>query len=142
MPADYSCRFALTLHFILDAKTMPTKTLLICTVDGSHQPIVTAIKDIQPDAVYFICTSNDPGTGRPGSNVQITGKGYCIKAQNNDDKPSLPNIPTQPGLTENQVAVFETLAGDLNVFSSLQSKNYPLSRNTPHGHHQLFNIPQ
>ena len=100
---------------------MPPKTLLICTVGGSHQPIVTAIKDIQPDYVYFICTGNDPGTGRPGSTMQITGKGSCIKADFKDEKPSLPNIPAQTGLAENQFSVCEVLADDLdNIYSVCQ----------------------
>ncbi len=100
---------------------MPTKTLLICTVGGSHQPIVTAITSHQPDYVYFICTGNDPGTGRPGSAIQITGKGSCIKVHPADEKPSLPNIPTQAGLAENQFSVCETLADDLdNIYSACQ----------------------
>lgn len=98
-----------------------TQTILICTVGGSHQPIVSAIKNTQPDYVYFICTGNDPGTGKPGSTVQITGKGNCIKAQQNDEKPSLPNIPAQAGLTESQFTVCETLADDLdNIYSVCQ----------------------
>ncbi len=100
---------------------MPTKTILICTVGGSHQPIVTAIKSIQPNYVYFICTGNDPGTGRPGSAMQITGKGSCIKADFKDEKPSLPNIPIQVGLAEDQFVVCETLADDLdNIYSVCQ----------------------
>lgn len=98
---------------------MPTQTLLICTVGGSHQPIVTAIKDIQPDYVYFICTGNDPGTGRPGSTIQITGKGSCIKSHPSDEKPSLPNIPAQTGLAEHQFSVCETLADDLDTIYSV-----------------------
>lgn len=70
-------------------------TILICTVGGSHQPIVSAIQEQQPQHVIFICTDKDPATGRPGSINQIEGKGNCIKANFNDDKPTLPNIPTQ-----------------------------------------------
>jgi hypothetical protein len=86
---------------------MSAKTVLICTVGGSRQPIITAIKDIQPEHVYFICTGNDTGTGRPGSDIQITGKGNCIKAHPADQNPA---CPVQAGLTENQYAVCETLA--------------------------------
>jgi CRISPR-associated protein (TIGR02710 family) len=97
---------------------MPVKTVLICTVGGSHQPIITAIKDIQPAHVYFICTGNDPGTGRPGSAIQIKGKGNCIKAHPADQKPGLPNIPAQAGLTDDQYTIYETLADDLdNIYA-------------------------
>lgn len=89
-------------------------TILICTVGGSHQPIVTAIKEVRPDFVQFICTDKDPGTGRPGSNVQITGNGNCIKASNQDEKPSLPNIPSQTGLKPEQFEICLTLSDDLD----------------------------
>ncbi|MBE0434901.1 MAG: TIGR02710 family CRISPR-associated protein [Methylomicrobium sp.] len=88
--------------------------ILICTVGGSHQPIVTAVNDLRPDFVLFICTDKDPATGRPGSAVQITGSGNCIKAAFQDDKPSLPNIPAQTGLTPEQYDVCTTLSDDLD----------------------------
>ncbi len=89
-------------------------TILICTVGGSHQPIVTAIKEQNPDFVLFVCTDKDPATGRPGSNSQITGAGNCIKASVQDDKPSLPNIPAQTGLTPEQYEICTTLSDDLD----------------------------
>jgi CRISPR-associated protein (TIGR02710 family) len=88
--------------------------ILICTVGGSHQPIVTAINDQQPDYVIFICTDKDPATGRPGSNVQITGTGNCIKARPQDEKPTLPNIPAQTGLSPEQYQVCLCYADDLD----------------------------
>ena len=97
---------------------MPQTTTLICTVGGSHAPLVTAITTLRPDHVYFICSGNDPGTGKPGSAVQITGKGNCIKAQYTDDKPTLPNIPSQAGLADDQYTVLETLADDLDAIYS------------------------
>jgi len=88
--------------------------ILICTVGGSHQPIVSAINDQRPDYVIFICTDKDPATGRAGSSSQITGTGNCIKAQFSDDKPTLPNIPAQTGLTSEQYEVCSTLSDDLD----------------------------
>ncbi|MBS3965074.1 MAG: TIGR02710 family CRISPR-associated protein [Methylomonas sp.] len=88
--------------------------ILICTVGGSHQPIVSAINDMRPDYVVFVCTDKDPATGQPGSVIQIQGKGNCIKAQPKDDKPSLPNIPTQTGLADNQHDVVLTLSDHLD----------------------------
>ncbi len=75
--------------------------ILFCTVGGSHQPIVTAIEQIQPDFVYFLCTTGAPA----GSDRQITGSGMVIKAQYMDSKATLPNIPAQVGLQAEQFAV-------------------------------------
>ncbi|WP_305908197.1 TIGR02710 family CRISPR-associated CARF protein [Methylomarinum sp. Ch1-1] len=88
--------------------------ILVCTVGGSHQPIVSAINEMRPDYVVFICTDKDPATGRPGSNIQITGKGHCIKAHNNDDKPTLPAIPQQTGLSQEAYEVVLTVSDDLD----------------------------
>lgn len=90
------------------------KTILICTVGGSHQPIVTAIKEQKPDYVLFICTDKDPATARAGSRTQIEGVGNCIKADPKDDKPSLPNIPVQTGLTAEQFSICTTVSDDLD----------------------------
>ena len=48
---------------------------LLCTVGGVHRPILRAIESTSPRYVCFFCTDRDPGTGRPGSIVQVTGKG-------------------------------------------------------------------
>lgn len=87
---------------------------LICTVGGSHQPIVSAINELRPDYVVFVCTDKDPATGQRGSRIQIEGKGHCIRAQPKDDKPSLPNIPAQTGLTADQYRVVPTLSDHLD----------------------------
>ena len=89
-------------------------TILICTVGGSHQPIVGAINDLKPDFVVFICTDKDPTTGRAGSRIQIEGGGNCIKAQPQDEKSSLPNIPSQTGLSAQQYEICCTLSDDLD----------------------------
>jgi len=90
------------------------RTILICTVGGSHQPIVSAIYDLAPDFVVFVCTDKDPGTGKAGSNVQITGKGNCIKAKPQDEKPSLPAIPQQTQLDPEQYEIINTVSDDLD----------------------------
>ncbi len=81
------------------------KTTLLCTVGGSYQPIVKAIEHLRPDHVCFICSDDDPATGNKGSYTQVEGKGNVIKAHFQDEKPSLPNIPTQTGLQAEQVTV-------------------------------------
>lgn len=78
----------------------PTRKILLATVGGSHAPIVRAIADCRPDFVWFICTD-----GKFGSITQIRGQGNCIKAHPRDEKPTLPNIPTQTGLGEDQYDV-------------------------------------
>ncbi|SEP63660.1 TIGR02710 family CRISPR-associated CARF protein [Nitrosomonas ureae] len=88
--------------------------ILICTVGGSHQPIVSAINDLRPDFVVFICTDKDPATNQPGSRVQIEGKGNCIKEHNSDANPTLPNIPTQTGLASEQYETVLTLSDNLD----------------------------
>ena len=93
-------------------------TILICTVGGSYQPIVTAITEEKPDYVYFICTDRDLATNTPGSNLQITGKGNCIKARFSDDSPNLPNIPTITGLSSDQFSVYLTSSDELDQIYS------------------------
>ena len=88
-------------------------TILICTVGGSHEPILTAIRQTAPNFVCFICSGKDPATGRAGSDVQILGKGSIIKKSFTDTKPTLPNVPTQASLRDDQYEVVEVLADDL-----------------------------
>ena len=88
---------------------------LVCTVGGSHEPILTAIRELKPDHVCFICSDDDAGTGRKGSWMQITGKGSVIKAHPSDDKPSLPNIPAQAGLAEGSFTLAIAPADDFDT---------------------------
>lgn len=87
---------------------------LICTVGGSHQPIIKAIEDSQPDFTLFVCSEDDPDTGKPGSYEQIEKRGIFLKKDFKDDKPSLPNIPTQAGLSAGSYAVLRVYADDLD----------------------------
>ncbi len=90
------------------------KTTLICTVGGSHQPILRAIEQLRPDHVCFVCSADDPATGNKGSYLQITGKGNVIKASPRDEAPTLPNIPTQAGLEAGRFEVLEVSPDDLD----------------------------
>ena len=85
--------------------------ILICTVGGSHEPIVKAIETIKPDYVCFLCSEKDPVTGKPGSYELIKGVGKIIKKNRDDEKPTLPDIPTQTGLDKTQYEV-ETIPAD------------------------------
>ena len=90
------------------------KTILLCTVGGSHEPILTSIRRTKPDFICFVCSEKDPLTGRPGSGVQITGVGSVIRGHPNDDKPTLPNIPAQAQLDETQYEVMSVPTDDLD----------------------------
>ena len=72
--------------------------ILLSTVGGSYQPIVRAVRSLTPEYVCFFCTEDDRRTGERGSLSQVTGSGAVIKADPNDHRPTLPNIPTQAHL--------------------------------------------
>jgi CRISPR-associated protein (TIGR02710 family) len=97
----------------------PIKSVLLCTVGGSHEPIVCAIRDTRPDHVCFVCSNDDPATGQKGSYQQVIGKGLIIRAAPGDIKPTLPNIPTQAGLTEDQYEIFKV---DPDSFDDIYAK--------------------
>jgi len=116
--------------------------ILICTVGGSHEPILTALRQTTPDFTCFICTGRDPATGRLGSDVQTTGrlgsdvqilgKGSCIKARPGDERPSLANIPTQAGLRDEQYEVVRVPADDLDeVFRILCATIHGIGQRFP-----------
>lgn len=90
------------------------KTVIIMTVGGSHEPVVTALRQTQPAYVVFLCTDRDPVTGQPGSRVQVEGGGNVIKARPQDLAPTLPNIPSQCGLVLDEFEIRTVLADDLD----------------------------
>ncbi len=97
------------------------KKTLICTVGGSHRPIVKAIESTKADFVCFVCSDDDLTTGNKGSYTQILDKGLCIKSSPKDDKPSLPNIPEQVGLEERQYTIIRVQPDNLtNVYEQIQ----------------------
>jgi CRISPR-associated protein (TIGR02710 family) len=53
------------------AAAKPAKTILVCTVGGSPEPIVKAIAARRPDRVVFLCTTREGETA--GSDVQVLG---------------------------------------------------------------------
>lgn len=68
--------------------------ILMLTVGGSHQPIVTAIRSLQSDRVVFICSD-----GSKGSESQVIGEGTpCQVRRGTEVIDQLPNIPKQAGL--------------------------------------------
>ncbi len=93
-----------------------SETILLCTVGGSHQPILTAIREVAPAFVTFFCTGADPATGKPGSRTQVAGKGTPVEVVRHCEVVErLPNITTQAGLAGNAFAVYEVPADDLDT---------------------------
>lgn len=92
-----------------------SQPVLLCTVGGSHQPILTAIREVSPAFVSFFCTGTDPATGKPGSRTQVEGKGTPVEVRRGEQVERLPNIPTQAGLAADAFAVCEVPADDLDT---------------------------
>jgi hypothetical protein len=77
------------------------ETILLCTVGGSHQPILTAIQELKPAFVLFFATGRDQATGKPGSIETITGNGHPIQVRSDSgDVEHLPNIQAQAALVQ------------------------------------------
>ncbi len=71
--------------------------ILLVTVGGSFQPIITAIHSLQPDRVIFIASD-----GEKGSKSQVVDAGTpCEVRRGAEVIERLPNIPTQVNLGEN-----------------------------------------
>ena len=90
-----------------------SSTILLCTVGGSHQPILKSIEANEPDYTCFFCTERDPVTDKPGSITQVTGTGNVI-SKRWGEKPTLPNIPTQAGLDADSFDAKPVPADDLD----------------------------
>ncbi|RUS98585.1 hypothetical protein DSM106972_079710 [Dulcicalothrix desertica PCC 7102] len=70
--------------------------ILIVTIGGSFQPIVTAIRSLQPDRVIFIASDGDKG-----SKSQVIGADTpCEVRRGAEVIERLPNIPTQVELRD------------------------------------------
>ncbi len=90
------------------------KTVLVCSVGGSHEPIVGAIRSINSlKKVLFICSEKD-ARGTPGSGIMIEGTGSVIKLKA-DKKATLPNIPTQTKLNNDEWEILEVPADSLET---------------------------
>lgn len=73
------------------------KRVLLLTVGGSHQPLVTSIKTVKPDKVFFLCSQ--------GSRTQVIGEGKVLKSSNELEENDLPNIVTLAGLHDGQYEI-------------------------------------
>ncbi|MFP4063228.1 MAG: TIGR02710 family CRISPR-associated CARF protein [Halochromatium sp.] len=92
-----------------------SETILLCTVGGSHQPILTAIRECAPTFVQFFASGTDATTGRAGSISTITGKGTPVEVRRGAEViERLPNIPTQLGLAPAAFDAQEIPSDDLD----------------------------
>ena len=90
-------------------------SILLCTVGGSHQPVLTAIQELEPAFVLFFATGRDQATGRAGSIESITGKGHPVEVRRGGEVvEQLPNIPAQAGLAAERFEAVEVPADDLD----------------------------
>jgi CRISPR-associated protein (TIGR02710 family) len=80
-------------------------TALIVTVGGSHQPVLTSIRQHRPDRVYFLCSADQGRT--PGSHVLVNGPGLVIKSDFKLPAPDQPSIVAQLGLSANKFHVHQ-----------------------------------
>ena len=90
------------------------KTALIVTVGGSYKPVVSAINDLGPDYIVFICSEDTAVTKTKGSYTQILSSGNVIKAEATDERATLPNIPTQVGIKSDQFEVVKVHPDDVD----------------------------
>ncbi len=92
-----------------------SNTILLCTVGGSHQPILTAIQELAPAFVLFFASGRDRATGTGGSIDTITGNGQPVEVRRGGQiVERLPNIPTQAGLSAEHFDVAEVPTDDLD----------------------------
>ncbi|CRI66796.1 conserved hypothetical protein [Thiocapsa sp. KS1] len=97
--------------------------ILICTVGGSHQPILTALNECRPSHTLFVCSGTDPATGRPGSSAMVVGKDKPIEVRRGDSVERLANLPTLAGLTEGQWEYVEVPPDDLDAAVAIIIRN-------------------
>lgn len=93
------------------------KKIIILTVGGSFQPIISSIKDNNPDFIYFLC-SDDTQTVK-GTWRIVCGKGRPCVPREKEKKP-LPSIVEQLALNQENYEVIKTTKFDnLNEMYSL-----------------------
>lgn len=106
--------------------------VLICTVGGSPQPIVTAIQSLKPVFTEFVCTDKDPGTGKPGSNVGITGQGNVFRSGPTVKDPDLPSIPVMAGIEPDCYGMTIVASDDMDdAFVKIRNRLIALNRQFP-----------
>jgi hypothetical protein len=75
--------------------------VLLITVGGSPEPIITSIKTLEPDRVVFICS--EEANGQKGSKSQIIGAGKPCEIRSGAEVTKISNIPTYLSLGDRPV---------------------------------------
>jgi CRISPR-associated protein (TIGR02710 family) len=103
------------------------RTILVCTVGGSHQPILTALKARQWDHVVFVCSVQ---TAEAVSSVEMVTGAVTIPASHSRPAQTLPAIPVQAGLEAGRWEVVEVPPDDPDrAFGILVKRLSQLRRN-------------
>jgi CRISPR-associated protein (TIGR02710 family) len=95
--------------------------ILVLTVGGSHQPLVTAIQTLKPDRVVFLCSDDTPTA--KGSYLQVIGDGKVIKSDLKLEKPDLPNLVVQTALSPDRYKLVKIRNFDSLEECYLESRN-------------------
>jgi CRISPR-associated protein (TIGR02710 family) len=107
-------------------------TILFVTVGGSHQPILTSIKSLNPDRVIFICSAGDQG-----SKSQVIGDCTpCEVRKGTEIVDRLPNIPTQANLGSKfqqatDLVVLDDLDNLADCYQKIVAKIQEIQRTSP-----------
>ena len=81
------------------------KKILILTVGGSHQPLLTSINTVKSDKVFFICSQK--------SCEQVIDEDKVLKSSNKLNKNDLPNLVTLAELKDDQYEIIQIDEDDL-----------------------------
>jgi len=102
------------------------KAILVCTVGGSHQPVLTALKARHWERVLFVCSA--PTTGSRSSVGMITD---AVEIAGSEARPAqrLDPIPVQAGLAAGDWEILEVPPDDPDsAFSLLVERLRALNR--------------
>jgi CRISPR-associated protein (TIGR02710 family) len=101
--------------------------ILVCTVGGSHQPIVTALKAQEWDRVVFVCSAQ---TSESRSSVSMITEAVEIAGSQTRPAQRLDPIPVQAGLDPERWEIVEVPPDEPDrAFSLLVDRLRPLTRN-------------
>ena len=90
--------------------------ILVCTVGGSHQPVLTALKARHWDRVFFVCSAPTPE-----SRSSIAMVTEAVEIVGSDARPAqrLDSIPVQAGLADGDWEIIEVPPDDPDTAFSL-----------------------
>ena len=100
--------------------------ILVCTVGGSHQPILTALKARPWNRVVFVCTAE---TERSRGSVAMVERGIVVTRSTQEQVETLPPLPVLAGLDRDRWEVLEVPADDPDaIFAALLPRLRALAR--------------